>query len=314
MDRFRNILAVYGDEAGSDDVLVQAVSIARRTDARLTIVGCSTQPRPDRLVAEARRRMTRIAPWIVQEGVRDVTTDILVGTPHTEIIRTVLRGGHDLVIASAESSQVLRDALFGSTALHLLRKCPCAVWLLKPGLPVPCTNIAAAVDLDHGESDNALLDEKILDLATTLARTQNACLHAMHFWDVDGAEKDMLHSEIRDTTKRDIIEKHEGARRLSLDALLARRTFPQTETKIHLHRGTPERHLAALANRLSVDLLIMGAASRFGVSRLLTGNFSEAVLQSVRCSVLAVKPDGFRTPVVPDRQEAPLRRVLAPIR
>ena len=43
-----------------------------------------------------------------------------------EIIREVLRNGHDLVIKAAESGGLL-DRVFGSNDMHLLRKCMCPV-------------------------------------------------------------------------------------------------------------------------------------------------------------------------------------------
>jgi nucleotide-binding universal stress UspA family protein len=41
----------------------------------------------------------------------------------------------------------------------------------------------------------------------------------------------------------------------------------------------------------------MGTISRTGVAGLLIGNTAERVLQKANCSVLAVKPDGFSSPV-----------------
>jgi nucleotide-binding universal stress UspA family protein len=41
----------------------------------------------------------------------------------------------------------------------------------------------------------------------------------------------------------------------------------------------------------------MGTVSRTGVAGLLIGNTAEKLLQKVNCSVLAVKPDDFSTPV-----------------
>jgi nucleotide-binding universal stress UspA family protein len=43
----------------------------------------------------------------------------------------------------------------------------------------------------------------------------------------------------------------------------------------------------------------MGTVSRTGIRGLIIGNTAETILRSVRCSVLAVKPEGFVTPVTP---------------
>ncbi len=38
MKRFKNILVVFGDSVGDDDTLIQAANLAKRNDARLTVV------------------------------------------------------------------------------------------------------------------------------------------------------------------------------------------------------------------------------------------------------------------------------------
>ena len=38
MNRFKNILAVYNDAVGDDDALAQATALAKRNDARLTVI------------------------------------------------------------------------------------------------------------------------------------------------------------------------------------------------------------------------------------------------------------------------------------
>ena len=45
------------------------------------------------------------------------------------------------------------------------------------------------------------------------------------------------------------------------------------------------------------DIAVLGTLSRGGVDGLLIGNTAERILRQVDCSVLAVKPEGFRTPL-----------------
>ncbi|MCZ7543179.1 MAG: universal stress protein [Anaerolineae bacterium] len=52
-----------------------------------------------------------------------------------------------------------------------------------------------------------------------------------------------------------------------------------------------------LAVRHKIDLIVMGTASRTGISGFLIGNTAENVLRQVNISVLAVKPEGFVSPV-----------------
>ena len=72
----------------------------------------------------------------------------------------------------------------------------------------------------------------------------------------------------------------------------------------HMVSGDPRVVLPRLADRLNIGLIVMGTVARTGLAGLIMGNTAEAILRSVQCSVLAVKPEGFVSPVKPARQRA----------
>jgi len=61
-------------------------------------------------------------------------------------------------------------------------------------------------------------------------------------------------------------------------------------------RGQSELELLAKRIR-QADLVVMGTVSRTGIPGLLIGNTAEVILNNLECSVLAVKPADFATPV-----------------
>ena len=63
----------------------------------------------------------------------------------------------------------------------------------------------------------------------------------------------------------------------------------------------PGRAISELAKKQDVDLIVMGTNARTGVFGALMGNTAEQVIDRIECSVLAVKPDDFVSPVtLPD--------------
>ena len=108
----------------------------------------------------------------------DIKSRLLRGAPFLEIIKELVRGGHDLVIKPAEGRGGVSSLLFGSTDLHLLRKCPCPVWIIKPTKRKKHARILAAVDPDPGEKANAEFNTLILDLATSLAQREQRAAHS----------------------------------------------------------------------------------------------------------------------------------------
>ncbi|MGI9415624.1 MAG: universal stress protein [Hyphomicrobiales bacterium] len=303
MRRFKNLLAVYGDTIGADDVFCQAVALARANEARLTLVDVL----PERYatsagLAERRKRLSRLIPAVSAEGVSEVSVEVLFGTPFLEIIRQVLADGHDLVIASADDGASLRNAYFGSTATHLMRKCPCPVWVVKPDRSTHYTSILAAIDPKTDGASGTELDRKILDLATSLATSNDAGLHIVHAWDVEGKDRDTLASEVREDTRTLILRTHERLHRDRVNALLEGYDLKAIPHHLHMPRGMPQQAIVDLVDAHDVDLIVMGTVSRTGIPGLIIGNAAETVLSVVRCGVLTVKPEGFVTPVTLERE------------
>ncbi len=52
-----------------------------------------------------------------------------------------------------------------------------------------------------------------------------------------------------------------------------------------------------MALELKADIVVMGTVARTGISGFIIGNTAEAILSQIECSVVAVKPSGFVTPV-----------------
>ena len=297
MRRFKNILAVYGDGHGADDVFCHAISLARDNGARLTIIDVLPERHAtDAALRERRKHLDRLKPAVRAEGVGDVSVDVFAGTAFLKIIAQVLRGGHDLVIASADGGATLRNVYFGSTATHLMRKCPCPVWIVKPDGSNGYARILACIDPKPG--DAARMDTMILDLATSLTVTNSATLHIVHAWEVEGKDRDTVASEVRDETRRAILNKHHTAHRSRVEEVLAKYPLGAIDHELHLPRAAPQQAIVSMVEDLNIDLIVMGTVSRTGIPGLIIGNAAETVLSAVQCGVLTVKPQGFVTPVV----------------
>jgi len=298
MKRFTNILVVFNNAIGAEDALEQAVSLARDNAARLTVavVLRSTEASPQR-IDETEKRLQRLSLGVQHAGVSEVDTLVLTGTPFLEAIRQVIRAEHDLVFACAEPDNVLKQIFFGSTATHLVRKCPCPVWIVKPTQPVPYKKILVAVDPKISTSEDQI-NSLIMDLAASLASRDHAVLHIMHAWDVDGNDLDSIRSEITTEQREAILERHHDKHLLALNNLLAGYPTSELDRRVHLPRGRPEQAISRLVRQEQIDLIVMGSVGRIGIPGYFIGDTAETVLGSERCSILTVKPNGFKTPVL----------------
>lgn len=323
MKLFKNILYVLGSEGGADCGLARVAALARNNQARLTLFS-ALPPLPAGLLlpgamvtaeglhtarqeALSRRLENLAAPW---RGGVDIDVRIAGGSLFLEAVRDVLAEGRDLLVKCAGDDGGLLGRLFGSDDLHLLRKCPCPVWLQKPGGAVQYRRVLAAVDVDDLYPPAELttreaLNLRILELATSLALSEFAELHLVHCWNPVG-ESAMRGAFL--SVPDEQIEAYVNAVQLrhaeALERLLRAVTGRLSEAALdylkpvrHLPRGWPRDQIPALAERIEADVVVLGTVGRTGVPGLLMGNTAEVLLHRLDCSVLALKPEGFESPV-----------------
>ncbi len=308
MQRFKNILLVLNPETEGTAAVDKAAYLARRNGARLTLFSVLKEPPglqgysesvAQRQLASAtadRREWLRglIVPF--QDDSIDVVIDMVVGIPFLEIIRQVLREQHDLVITTAEEKKGIRARLFGATSMHLMRKCPCPVWVVKRAQTRPYARILAAVAPSAHDPKRDSLNPMILQLAASMARRDTAELHIVHVWHLFGADHARSHGLSEKELKE--VKAQEGTQhKQRLDSLLGRVDVADLKPHLHLIEGNPDERIPKLVEVQGIDLLVMGTLSRTGIAGFLIGNTAEEVLNQVDCSVLTLKPEGFVTPV-----------------
>jgi len=196
----------------------------------------------------------------------------------------------------AQNNSGIASALFDSSDMHLLRKCPCPVWADRPAGATPYQRLLAAVDPFDDESGD--LQRLILDLATSLAKREQAALEVVHAWQLPG--ESMLSNgrgRIPRTELELLLEDREKHHRQALDTLLADYGLDSQADNVHLLKGRPAQVVSACTRDREADLIVMGTLGRVGIPGLIIGNTAEDVLRETQTAVLAVKPSGFVSPV-----------------
>lgn len=316
MKRFKNILLVCDEGSIHVEVIGRAIWLAKSNDARITLVdvvdaapgeltriftslaGAKARDVEGEVLDYHRARLSEIAAPIKSEGI--ATSElVLQGIPFMEVVRKVLRDGHDLVIKGAAGAVEGRSLLFGSTDLHLIRKCPCPVWVMKKGRRRSYARVLAAVDPEPADEQRTALNRLILELARSLAKADGSELHVVNVWQLVGEDalRNSGFGRISGTDLEMLVaHKCEQAER-RLNDLLARTPEVGETRRVHLLKGAAREVIPQLAKKKRVDLIVMGTVGRTGISGLIIGNTAEAILNQVDCAVLAVKPPGFETPV-----------------
>lgn len=319
MKQPKDILYFADGQFGPTRALGRAVDLARRYGARLTLMDVTIETgigaeliKRYGLADDIQQSEQRYAALsqLASDWITDLPTPrlrVTIGHPFIEVIRAVLRDGHDLVIKPTRQLPGA-NRLFGSNDMHLLRKCPCAVWIDReserdepgssPAPRSPYQRVLAAVD--PVEPATEALNARILDTAAAVAEQDAAELHLVHAWQppFNYGEAAGPGSTPAASSLTAALGDIERVHREALDSLTAS-AAGGVECKGHLVGGTPAAEVMACAHALDADLLVMSTLSRPRESGLFIGTTAEDILQTAMLSVLALKPEGFVSPVGP---------------
>lgn len=314
MQRFQNILVgvdlLHGSRPTAlelnrptEEAVDRAIWLAELTGARLTfasVLGPSDHAEhlDDQeaehigyTVEEAAREV--LAKLVHRAQQHNIAADgeLTFGTPWEEITRQVLRNKHDLVVVGTRDRSGITRLLFGSTAMRLIHNCPCPVWVTKPD-PTPETlNILVASDLSEVSLD-------ALQIVVSGAQVVDAKIHLLHsiefplerqMWltGVDEGEVHKYRTRVREHAEQEL---HNQLAQTDYRTLTH-------GVMVHVIEGPPDTAILDAIDEHEIDLVVLGTVVRTGLPGVLIGTTAERLLPQIPCSLLAVKPRGFVSPI-----------------
>lgn len=309
MQALRKILFVSQALADETEAMKQALSLARNHAAELDgLIVCPQLPGrmashkdsyEASLVTALRQTAATVGSTLgeVADGALR-TIEVASGkAPAVNVIRHALRHGHDLIIKRAEP----RDEGRGFTAvdMELLRKSHCPLWLSRPIADHRGEmKVAVAIDPDITQDNERDLALRLLRLARALADDCSGELHVVSCWDFANESYLRNNPWIRVTPEElaGMVEEERSGHHRALSGLIEAAGI-EGRTRVHHLRGQPEKRIPAFVDEEGVDILVMGTLARTGIPGFVIGNTAENIVQKLACSVLALKPNGFVSPV-----------------
>lgn len=305
---WKSILTAVADPTARQQLAVRkAALLAAASGARVTLFHAFSQPFPLpqplpsspeailRAVAKNKRaQLERMAAPLRKKGLRvdcEVAWDF---PPAQAIVRRVLAGKPDLVVAGSHRHTRLGRWFLANADWDLIRECPCPVWFVKRDKLRARPLVLSAVDPTHAHAKPSGLDDRLLAAAEAVSAQLSGRTALVYVEDMmrtaplavlpalSGllmAAPAALHAELK----------------VAVGRLAQRHGVPASAALIC--SGLPAETIPATAAKLGADLLVMGAVSRNGLSQAFIGSTAEAVIDAAACDVLIVKPRGFRTTV-----------------
>lgn len=320
------LLFIFSEENDNQLALTQAVIMAKNSQATLTIVTVvptildTEAILPDQ-VSESDLHLSIVEKHNkllhrLDESYETIHIEhkLLQGVPFIEVIREASAGEYDLVIKSADDEGLL-NRMFGGSDMRLLRKCPIPVWLVQEksmaAEPEKCSVVLAAVDASENYPQQELetrtaLNLKVIEIAVSIALAESAELHLVSVWtaNYESAMRGPMIGTPKEEVDRyvdDLKHRHdESLNRLLTNAyeLLGEDVEKFIKPKIISLKGSPRKKIAEYAEQIDANLVVMGTVARTGLAGFIMGNTAENILLQLQQSVIAVKPEGFISPVL----------------
>ncbi|MCE2571887.1 universal stress protein [Motilimonas eburnea] len=218
--------------------------------------------------------------------------------PAVGIIKSVIEHHHDLLIKEAEP--VGKSKLgFKAIDMTLLRKCPCPIWLHRPtSRPKKQQKVAVALDPNVTDDKQYYLALRLLEIAKSIADTTEHPLQIFTCWEylsqsylADHARLDIDTEQLAAEEQR-VQQRHQN----QLEEIIEKSDISD-DFEVHYLHGRPDDMIPDAVAKQHIDVLVMGTLARTGIFGLVIGNTAENILQSINCSLVALKPKGFESPI-----------------
>lgn len=301
----KRILAVVQADNPEQPALSRAIEIARKTGAEvhaLLVVYDFSYDMTTMLTRSEREAMRdavtkdRIA-WAEKNLTRYDDYDVQVAVEWSDkryeaITRYTINRQIDLVVKATRKHDDFASVLFTPTDWHLLRKCPAPVLLVKAHAWPEHGNIVAAVNVGTEDKEHAQLNDKLTGIAKDYAELLSGQVHLVNAYpsaplniaiEIPDFNPETYHNAVRNHHVQEM-ENHSAK-------------FGIGVANCHVVEGLPDIAIPKVTEQLDAELVVIGTVGRTGLSAAFLGNTAEHVIDNLNCDVLAVKPDGFTSPV-----------------
>jgi universal stress protein E len=302
VNALESILVVMSPRRRATPALHRAIAYAHRTKARLYLclfdyygpidysrsifgVEVSDRARHD-FVEERMHWLSEQAAGLAQQGLQVECEVVWAPQASKAVVAKVLELKADLVLKDVECDHG-RDGALHPSALDwkLLRLCPAPLMLVQPQSRLVPHRLLAAVDVNVS-GDQGRLNQRVLEAAKDFAAVSEAGVtlaSVFSYVPVEAYGSGFIADtyDIMNNAHREALANFAMAHGVPPARVLRRSAFDTAEG------------LASCVRDAGADLVVLGSAYHSGLDRLMFGTTAEALVRSLACDVLLIKPADF---------------------
>jgi len=313
MDMYQNILVVIDPTTDEQKALQRAIELASKITAdnadsdisitaffsifdfsyeMTTILSGDERDNMRQMVISEKQQWLDKLISSANSSVNIVSQVVWHNRPFEAIINQVIEHNYDLVIKGTHQHDKFKSVVFTPTDWHILRKCPCPVLLVKDHEWPQQGKILAALNVGSDEAEHLSLNNTLTTQAKNIAKIINADVHLVNSYPGTPVNIAIEIPEFDASEYNNAMQKHHQE---AMNQHAASFDIPLKNT--YVEEGLPESVIEHVALKVDAELVILGTVGRTGISAALIGNTAEHVIDQLNCDVLALKPDGYISPL-----------------
>ncbi len=313
MDMYQNILVVIDPTTDEQKALKRAIDLASRISTAnpdqqinitaffsifdfsyemTTILSSGERDTMRKMVISEKQQWLDDILSVTNSPIEITSKVVWHNRPFEAIIEQVIEHKYDLVVKGTHQHDKFKSVVFTPTDWHILRKCPCPVLLVKEHEWPQQGNILAAVNVGSDEAEHISLNEAITKQAKNIAHLITANVHLVNSF--PGTPVNIA-IEIPEFDASEYNSAMQAHHKEAMNNHASSFDIPLNNT--YVEEGLPEAVIEQAALKIDAELVILGTIGRTGISAALIGNTAEHVIDQLDCDVLALKPDGYISPL-----------------
>ncbi|WP_299792020.1 universal stress protein UspE [uncultured Shewanella sp.] len=307
MKDYKKLLVVVDPTSDKQPAFARAVELASKNQATITVFlsifdfsyemtsilsGHEREAMRQGVIAQRKAWIEDLVETYAKSDSVIETEVVWHNRPFESIIEHAIAGNYDLIVKGTHEHDKLKSVIFTPTDWHLMRKAPVPVLLVKDHDWPVAGKILCAVNVGSEDDDHQSLNGKIITHAKGLAEKFDAQVHLVNGYPGTPVNLAIELPDFDAHTYSETIRMQHEQRVSSLA-----NSFGISNDFCHVKEGLPEDVIPDLALQLDAELVILGTVGRTGFSAALIGNTAEHVIDSINCDLLAIKPDGYRSPL-----------------
>lgn len=272
----KNILVATDLSARSDRALLRGVKLAKKFQAKLTIINVIDDQMPSAIIAESKNISQKEINLCLKgktAGI-DIETRIVAGNPYIEIIKASYEINAELIIVGLHRHVDNKEPIIGSVIQRLIKSANKPILVVKNRSEIEYKNIISCLDLNVSSVES-------LNIALNLFN--NAKFYLLHSYNVPFlgfmGKSSSIEQEVVQNCQEELQE---------IVTKLRKNIKSDNNIEIEeiLKSGYILDVLQEEAAHIKPDLLVFGTKSRTGFSRSIMPSASESVLIDPACDVL----------------------------